>query len=257
MCTLLLGFGIPGPGSIVLAANRDEDPGRASARPGVLLDRPRVVGGRDLLKGGTWLAIREGRALVAVLNRRGTPEDEADAAMPRRSRGLLALDVAAAGEGDAAPALAAALDAVRGGSYAPFSMLFASPEGCWLLAHDGVDSTEARRVTPGWHAITHADLDDPDEPRTAWLARKLSGLAPATPEEAERGLLRLLGEHGDRARVPAVCIHEGRMVTVSSSFVCLGPHGPRYRHLEGRPCRTAAADCTPLLRGVAAPAEPA
>ena len=42
---------------IVLAANRDELIARPSAPPGVLSESPLIVGGRDLVAGGTWLAV--------------------------------------------------------------------------------------------------------------------------------------------------------------------------------------------------------
>ena len=255
MCTLIVGFGTVAPGSVVIAANRDEDPARASAPPGMLLDQPRVVGGRDLARGGTWLAIRERRALVAMLNGREEGEPDAATAATRRSRGLLALDVAAAGDGGAAQALAFARDAVHDTPFAPFSMLFASPGACWVMAHDGEDSFKISRVAPGWHALTHADLDDAEEPRTVWLRRRLAGFAPRSPEAAARGLFELLRAHGDDAGNPPVCLHEGRMVTVSSSFVLIGRDATRYLHVEGRPCRVAPADRSELLQGAGAAAE--
>src|SRR5262245_47775006 len=129
MCTLILGFDTVARGSVIVAANRDEDPARFSATFAVLREEPRVVGGRDLLKGGTWLAIRERRAAVAMLNRR----PDSDLGPGRRSRGLLALEVAAAGDGGPDAALRTARAAARSGDFAPFSLIFAAPEGCWLL----------------------------------------------------------------------------------------------------------------------------
>src|SRR5207249_2637761 len=111
---------------------------------------------------GTWLAVREGRAVVALLNRR----DRSDGLGPppgRRSRGALVLDVAGVAEGTVAPgeagagldpggrggsheasepvlaatapglpreALRHALAAVHAADYGPFTLLFASPEAC-------------------------------------------------------------------------------------------------------------------------------
>ena len=69
MCTLIVGRSVIDQHSTLLAANRDENPGRPSAPPEVLCERPRVVGGRDLVARGTWLAVREGPAVVALLNR--------------------------------------------------------------------------------------------------------------------------------------------------------------------------------------------
>jgi uncharacterized protein with NRDE domain len=258
VCTLLLGWNTVAPGSVILAANRDEDPARPSRPPEVLIEDPRVVGGRDLTKGGTWLAIRERRAAVAMLNRRSDPGvGGAEAGL--RSRGLLALEVAAAGDGTALPALEHAFDAIRGASFAPFSLLFASPEACWLVTHDPAGRTTASRVFPGWHALTHADLDDPHEPRTAWLMRSLARLGPRSIDETERELAVLLRSHGANAAgndaasserdAPPVCLHEGPMVTVSASTAFIARDETRYRHAEGRPCEHELRDCSELLAG--------
>ena len=248
MCTLILGLDTVARGSVILAANRDEDPARPSVPPGLLSERPRVLGGRDALKGGTWLAIREKRAAVAMLNRR---DDPGTAGPARRSRGLLALEVAASGDGSPEAALAFARAAVREAEFAPFSLLFASPGGCWMLANERL-GLRPIRIAPGWHAITHADLDDPLEPRTRWLMGRLARFAPRTASEAERGLLDLLRSHGADAApgpeaAPAVCLHAGRMRTVSSSIVWLAGDGARYVHIEGRPCTGEPLDCSHLL----------
>ena len=42
--------------------------------------------------------------------------------------------------------------------------------------------------------MTHEELDDPAEPRAAWLVRQLVGYAPLSREEAEARLYRLLAE---------------------------------------------------------------
>ena len=46
---------------------------------------------------------------------------------------------------------------------------------------------------------------------------------------------------------PPVCLHEGRMVTVSSSIVWLAADEARYLHVEGRPCERPFVDHTDLL----------
>lgn len=276
MCTLILGRDVLGSGTVVFAANRDERPDRASEGPAVLSDSPLVAGGRDALAGGTWLAVREGRAVIAVLNRRdgsGLP-----VAKDRRSRGLLALDVATAPEnfhhgldpggerreildrirsvaGDelGAASLARAFSALWEASYSPFSLVFASPGGAWVLSLEAGGSPRVRPVTGGWHVITHADLDDEREPRTARLLYELAYYRPLSMEKALQRTGDLLRSHGadrgavDPRPVPAVCLHGGVMETVSSSLVFLHEGGCRYLHAEGRPCQAAFADRTTLL----------
>jgi uncharacterized protein with NRDE domain len=246
MCTLIVGCNVAGPGTVVLAANRDENPGRPTDPPTVLSETPRVVGGRDRLAGGTWLAIREARAVVALLNRHDpdAPRDGAKAS-GLRSRGLLALDVALAAH-DTGPERARAL--AQSARYAPFSLLFASAQGCWMLAQDQ-RGLRTLPVSDAWHVLTHRELDDPAEPRAAYLMRRLRDYRPASVREAEEHLARMLREHGGPS-APPVCLHTGPMVTVSSSVVSLGRDGPRYLHAEGRPCRHEYADHSGLLLGV-------
>jgi transport and Golgi organization protein 2 len=260
MCTLILGRDVLGAGTVVLAANRDEDPARPTDPPRVLHERPRVVGGRDRTAGGTWLAVRP-EAAVALLNRKPAPGvpttvPPAGGASPvaPRSRGLLALEVAAlpvpsgvllraaAGQWLAHSARAHALGALRAAHYSPLSRVFATARCVWLLVWDGARAT-VEDVAPGWHVLTHAALDDPHEPRTQRLLRELDGWTPEDLDAARRGLTSRLAAHD----APPVCIHEGRMQTVSHAFVFLGEAGVRYLHGEGRPCERAALDHTELV----------
>jgi len=244
MCTLILGLGILGPGSLLLGANRDESPARPSTDPIVLVEAPRVVGGRDLVSGGTWLAIRKSRFVTALLNRRPVPGDDRDPAA-FRSRGLLCLDAAATGgEG-------ARLDVARGllshDSFAPCTLIGLGVDGeAWALAA-GLGPPRVRAIPRGWHVITHRELDDPGEPRTKWLLEDIAEKRPGSLEEALDLMSGYLRWHGDERR-PAVCLHREVFPTVSSSLIALGVRGgPRYRHASGPPCVTPYREFTPLL----------
>jgi hypothetical protein len=278
MCTLILGRDVVAPGTVLIAVNRDEDPTRPSDPPGVLLERPRLVGGRDRRAGGTWLVVRESRAVIAILNRRDRTGGPAPPSPDRRSRGALVLDVAgagadggparpsaasaaeppgrllvAAGDGEAGVALGRAVAALEGARYAPCTLVCATPEAGWLMALDSEGPPRFAPMPAGWHVLTHGDLDDPDEPRTARLMGELEDFRPRSLAEAERRLDDLLRSHGEAAAgLPPVCLHEGRMVTVSSSSVWLAPGEARFRHAEGRPCEHPYVDHSPLL-GAATP----
>lgn len=275
MCTLIVGLDLLGPGTLLLGANRDESPGRPSTGPARLRDFPEVVGGKDLVAGGTWLAVREGRFVAALLNRRppasvrpggaGSPDE----VLPLRSRGLLCLDAAAAGPGfDAAatidpatgdpyPArLDAALRLIGRGRYAPCSLVGLEAGGpSWVIALRPDEAPQASILDPGWHVITHADMDDREEPRTRALLDRLHGERPGGVREGfdlVAGLLRGHGEDGS----PAVCLHHEPFPTVSSTLLALGVPGgsgitatglARYAHAEGPPCVTPFQDHSQLL----------
>ncbi|HMI31714.1 MAG TPA: NRDE family protein [Candidatus Limnocylindrales bacterium] len=241
MCTLILGLGILGPGSLLLGANRDESPLRPSAEPAVLLPAPRVVGGRDLVSGGTWLAIREARFVTALMNRRPVAGDARDPAT-LRSRGLLCLETAAGGN------LEAALTIVRRGSYAPCTLVGVGVDGeAWAL-EAGAGEPSVQAISLGWHVITHRDLDDPDEPRTKWILGDIRPKRPDSPEEALELMAGYLRSHGEGGR-PPVCLHRDVFPTVSSSLVALAqePGAARYLHAPGPPCVTEYRDMTDLL----------
>jgi uncharacterized protein with NRDE domain len=253
VCTVLIGRDVTGPGEVLIAANRDEDPARPSDPPGVIWDEPRLLGGRDRVSGGTWMALRPalthagrseaqaGSNVTLLLNRRPLP----GAPLPARSRGLLTIDVARASD-----PLAAALAEAATGRYAPCTLLHVSPSDGWWLAITADGPVRTGEITAGWHAITHAELDDKSEPRTAWLTRELSGFRPSGVEPALTRLAALLAHHGD-ASSPAVCLHEGRMQTVSAALLALTHTSTIYRHAEGRPCTTPFIDVSSLARGTA------
>ena len=261
MCTLIAGVEVIGPRTLLLGANRDESPDRAAAGPGVLRERPRIVGGRDLAAGGTWLAVREARAVTALMNRRPTPGRPLPEGPPR-SRGLLCLDAAALGwSGDRSPAidpgtgerhaarLHAALGLIARDTYGACTLVGLNlDEPSWaILAETGVE-TGVRLLEPGWNVITHADVNDRSEPRTAWLLRRLEGFSPRNQEEALERLAALLSTHEDDGRgVPGVCLHRDRFPTVSSTLIALGAGAVRYLHAAGPPCTTAYESFSGLL----------
>ena len=247
MCTLVFGLDVLGPRSVLVATNRDEDPARASDPPQVLSRAPLVVGGRDAVAGGTWLALRAGepgaavasvdRGVAMLLNRR----DPTPAKTGRRSRGLLTLDVASAAE-----PRARALAEAQLGHYAPCSLVWLSTADSWLLSIRPGRKPTLDPIAPGWHAITHFEMDDPADPRATWALARLAGWRPASRAEAEARLVSVLGSHGGGA-APAFCLHEGRAPTVSAAMLWLAPGETSYRHSQGRPCVTPFVDWTHLL----------
>ena len=257
MCTLLIGIDVLGPRTAVLGANRDESPDRATAGPGILVASPRVVGGRDLVAGGTWLAIRDARLVTALMNRRPRPGDPSDGL---RSRGLLCLETASSAlldrparidpeTGEARPeAWDLALRQLGGGAYGRCTLVGIDPDlGSWAVSGGGVDEPRGVPIPSGWHAITHGELDDPDEPRTRHVLTRLEGMKPSGVDDALALLAGILRSHGEDGS-PAVCIHRDHFPTVSSTLLALGAvDRPRYLHADGPPCVTEYRDHSALL----------
>jgi uncharacterized protein with NRDE domain len=241
MCTLIVGIDRPRPGHLLLGANRDESLARAAVSPHALVKVPLVVAGRDSVAGGTWLGVQAGRLVAAILNR-NLPEGDASrwaaGAEPDRSRGLLCLDVLKMSS--AQEAVDWVKDEVLTCRYAPFSLFVADRNAAFVVSWDG--ATRAEQLFPGWHVITHGDVDDPFDARAELVHTNLR-LAPPRTAEA---LVPLLSSH-DGSR--AVCLHSEPHGTVSSSLVHVDWESgvTRYLHAAGKPCATPYQDISPLL----------
>jgi uncharacterized protein with NRDE domain len=93
MCVVALALDCHPRWKLVLAGNRDEFHARASAALGRWDDAPHVLGGRDLVSGGSWLGVSEEGRLAVVTNVRSGHAADPDKA----SRGALISDWLIAG----------------------------------------------------------------------------------------------------------------------------------------------------------------
>src|SRR5688500_2594326 len=115
MCLVVVSLEASERYSLVFCANRDERHARPSATAGWWHDHPRVLGGRDLVAGGSWLAIDRAGRLAAVTNFRTL-----DATAAPRSRGELVAEYVTGAR--SLDAYSAALHR-RSAEYGPFSLL--------------------------------------------------------------------------------------------------------------------------------------
>jgi hypothetical protein len=170
---------------LLLAANRDEMADRPSRPPGRHWpDRAAVVGGLDILGGGTWLAINDAGVTAAVLNRINT----LGPAPGRRSRGELPL---AALDHSTAHDAADAIGRIDPRAYRPFNMVIANAEATyWVRCTDGSEpgapeaSVGVEAVPDGLSMITAYDRNDLHSPR---IRRYLPRFAAAPAPRPEAG----------------------------------------------------------------------
>ena len=137
-------------------------------------------------------------------------------------------------------------------TFAPFALAWLAPGASWVATYEPGSELEHRRLDPGWHVLTHEDLDDVTEPRTRRLRALLQGFEAPSLAQVEGRLLELLALHdqpveGERGEQPPVCLHAGRMVTVSSALVSFVEGRVTYRHVEGQPCTGWPRDYGHLL----------
>ncbi|MEL6616010.1 MAG: NRDE family protein, partial [Bacteroidota bacterium] len=85
MCVLFLALDQHPRYPVIVATNRDEQYGRATAPAGRWREAPNVVAGRDVEAGGTWFGAADGGRWAALTNVRDLPAHRKGA----RSRGDL------------------------------------------------------------------------------------------------------------------------------------------------------------------------
>jgi uncharacterized protein with NRDE domain len=151
VCLILLAVDANPQYPLVVAANRDEFFGRPSAPAGRWPDEAHIVGGRDLEKGGSWLAVAQGGRLAAVTNYR----DGKGRKPASRSRGLLVSDFVRSRTPPQAFLRAVQNDADL---YDGFNLIIADCAEVW---HFSNISRQISRVTPGVHGLSNHLLDSP------------------------------------------------------------------------------------------------
>ncbi len=177
MCLIAFQWQPDGPRPLVLAANRDEFYERPTA-PLAWWEGDRILAGRDLRAGGTWLGVtRQGR-LAALTNHR----DPAQAKPDRASRGLLPVAFL---NGDLNARTFLDQLGTQAERYNPFNLLLF--DGKDLL---GYESRHAALVPfgPGIHAVSNGDFDEP------WPKVEGLKLALSAGLEDDEALLARLGE---------------------------------------------------------------
>jgi Transport and Golgi organisation 2 len=223
VCTVLLRFAPGARWPLLLAAVRDEFADRPWDPPGRHWDGPaaRLVGGRDRVAGGTWLAVdRDKPAVAAVLN--GPP-----LAIPvRHSRGGLPVAaLTSGGEPETA-------------GYDRFHLVRAGLDRAEVWTWDGA-VLRHQKLGPGEHIMVNAGVDEPSNPLVPHFLPLLCAAAVPdpqmglSPQQAWGDWLRLLAGDGLDPADPAALlvrrpVGERVFASTSATLVALGPHAVRY-----------------------------
>jgi len=264
VCLLIALFAVVPGAPLIVAANRDE----RYARPAVTMTTlreagPRVLGGRDEVAGGTWLAVNE-HGVVAGLTNQPSPADP-DAS--RRSRGELPLAFAA--HRSAAGAVASVCAALDPADYNPCWLLVGDRDSLFSVGLAGGGRPAVDRLPPGLHVLENAPLAARSA-KTAQVTRMVtqeraaraggSDLAGEDAATAGAALAAVLRDHrpalagpgapeagpGGRPRPPAVsaaCVHTAYYGTRSAMIVTVTTEGPpRLQVADGPPCQAPLLD---------------
>jgi uncharacterized protein with NRDE domain len=255
MCLLVVASQLFAEEPLIVGANRDEVLERPSTAVTVLDEGPpRVLGGRDELAGGTWLAVNEHGVCAGLTN-----QPLGDAKDPsKRSRGELPLALARH------ETARAAVDALLTGHTS------ADYNGSWLLVGDrtslffvdftGQADPAAVALPPGIHVLENRALSEPS--LKVDLVRAALGSATGADGVVD-GFRRVLTDHripeGEERPNAANCVHLESFGTRSSCIVRVtaGHEPPQMWVADGAPCSTPYEDVSALWRDRLMPGPPA
>jgi uncharacterized protein with NRDE domain len=181
MCLVVLAWRAATAHRLVLAGNRDE----AHARPTAPMDwwqQPRLLAGRDLEAGGTWLGVDERGRFGVVTNFRG---GLVVANGPSRGGLIPAYLAGALGPGAFLESLVP--EAAR---YTGFSLLLGDPTE--LAYFCNCEPAAPRRLPPGIYGLSNGTLNAP-WPKVAVARARLTALL-ATAQPSVAPLLDLLAD---------------------------------------------------------------
>jgi uncharacterized protein with NRDE domain len=263
VCLLVFAWQVESSHPLTVAANRDERLDRPGRPFTVLRDQhPRVLGGRDDLAGGTWLAVNE-HGVVAGLTNRPSPEGR-DAS--KRTRGELPLLLA--GDRTAGAAVETLVRRVRPSEYNPAWLLVGDRRSLYYLELVPDRPVAVHRLDPGVHVLENVPLDQPsakaDRVRTLVSMSTRAGgslwdvlpsiladhTVPDTGVEASGAQRRVGGSTavGTIVRRPetlASCVHADGYGTRSATLVRVPDRTDSPPHLlvaDGSPCQAPFVD---------------
>ncbi len=215
MCIILLAHKAHRDYPLILAANRDEAYTRPAAQAAFWDDHPDVYGGRDLDKGGSWLALTRSGKVAAVTNYRdGQPKDPA-----LRSRGEL-VSAFLTGSSDARTYLERVKP--QGDQYGGFILIAGTIETLYWLSNNGPG---VEKIAPGVHGLSNHLLNTP-WPKIRRSKQAVEALLGAGEAELTAGLFELLADRNEASdhELPDTGVGLQRERELSAVFI----RGERY-----------------------------
>ncbi|HKA38989.1 MAG TPA: NRDE family protein [Burkholderiales bacterium] len=217
MCLILLAWRTHPEFSLVFGGNRDEAYERPSAAAAFWTDDPRVFGGRDLEKGGTWLGItREGR-MAAVTNYR-----DGSGAVAARSRGELTAGFL---RGGAAPR--AYLEEVEpyAQDHRGYTLIVGDHDQLFAFSNRG---GRPEALAPGLHGVSN-HLPNTPWPKVVRGKQRLNALLKAGEAELAAGLFEALADRtvASDADLPDSGVGLQRERELSPAFIAGERYGTR------------------------------
>lgn len=218
MCLILLAYKIHPDYTLALAANRDEFYARPTSRADFWEDAPRILAGKDLKEGGTWLGVDRSGRFAAVSNYRDPGSDKADAL----SRGHLVSDFL---RGQQTPADYLDKLPLKGEEYRGFNLLVGDRQE---LGYYSNRSKAARMLAPGLYGVSNHLLDTP-WPKIQRGKKRLSELLARNRAVDPEAILEILGDRtiADDEQLPDTGVGLAMERILSPIFITSPHYGTR------------------------------
>ena len=215
MCLILFAHRLRADLPLLLLANRDEFLDRATAPLAPWEDLPEVVGGRDLVAGGGWLAAAGDGRWAAVTNVREGERPRSGAP----SRGWLVRDYLRKRQ---TPAAFLATATARFPAHDGFNLLLGAPGEVWFASNRAATPLQ---LAPGLYGLSNGALDTP-WPKVQRGKTALATLVAAPAPTIEEGF-RLLADRETFAdhHLPATGIPRAWERTLSATFIVAPERG--------------------------------
>ena len=244
MCTLALFLNVFDRYPLLAAANRDERYDRPATPPGLIDANPKIIAGKDLRAGGTWLGINQYGLLVGILNRRANGATFIHA--NPRSRGLFCMDLLALRSAAEAREFLCRHEE----NYNPFTVVYVDPGGAGVAFNDE-GKIMVRELNTGLHVFSSAAAVDTASDKADRAYGRFLSWATGSPAQKQSsdwlsGLKSLLGDHSmlsDDDPRDAICVHGTESGTVSSNIILYSAIERRFEsyYCAGAPCQNSFA----------------
>ncbi|HWF23128.1 MAG TPA: NRDE family protein [Acidimicrobiales bacterium] len=251
MCLLVAVFQVVEDAPVIIAANRDERYDRPATPLAALSPaRPRILGGRDELAGGTWLAVNEHGVVAGLTNKPAVAgRDPA-----KRSRGEIPMVLAT--EASAADAVGALRATLTPESFNPCWVLVGDRDSLHYVDMTDPDGASSESLPPGVHILENKPLGEPSA-KVRHVRDLVGDLGSRSAAEALTRLRAVLRDHvipeaplEDTeaallgAQVSACCVHTELYGTRSSMLV----HDPASRDIEPQVWASNGPSCVNVLQ---------
>lgn len=262
MCTIIVLKNTHPEFPVIVAANRDEFYSRPSRGPVVLNEEPRIVGGIDEEKGGTWMGVTQGGLFVGLTNQRSyAPRTRAP-----KSRGEVVFEALRCQSTERVRAYLGSLDATQ---FESFNLIYGDAAGLEVAyARRDQAGIEILAIEDGVSVLSNDRLDATNFPKLDRARQLVEPVVGQAWPELVVSLQAALADHelpgaanvevpkdapfgpGELRKLQALCVHTPHYGTRSSTVVALRPGGvAHYQYASAAPCSSQLVDATDFVSG--------